>query len=119
MVAIQFNVGNNSYASYRVVIGSTAYDMTFRYNGRLGRWSMDFLDATTQVYLWRGLKIMPTQDNTFFTAPEFRERVGSFLTLSNFDFEHPLPITLDNFARDAVQHSFVFEDVEMRELTNV
>lgn len=115
MQSIKFNVGGHSYASYRIVISQKAYDMVFRYNGRLGRWAMDLIDATSQEAVWRGLKIMPIHDNTFFTAPEFRERVGSFITSTEFDFANPTPISLDTFAKKGVQHSFAFVDVEMRE----
>lgn len=118
MQSIKLNVGKHAYTSYRIVLGQTAYDMVFRFNGRSGRWMMDLKDATNQKYLWKGLRMMPVNDNTFFTAPNFREQVGSFLTSTNFDFTNPTPISLDNFAQELVQHSFEFVDVEMMEELN-
>jgi hypothetical protein len=115
MKSINFVVGDKYFATYRITLSGTAYEMTFRFNNRLGRWSMDLLDSTTQVYLWRGLRLMPNNDQSTFTSPKFREEVGTFYMRYNFNHAESLPVSLGNMGDALLKHSLSFTDVEMRE----
>jgi hypothetical protein len=110
------NIGDNPYKSYRIILASVAYNIIVRFNNRMGRWHLDLVNATTQEVLFQGLRIMPSADLTFFTAPEFRERVGALGIFSNYDFTNGDPVDLDAIGDTTKRVSLVFTDVEARDL---
>jgi hypothetical protein len=110
MAIKKITIGEHPYKAYNISLGNRPYELTARASGRSSRWSIDLQDMNTREFLWQGLKLMPNNFQTFFTAPDFRENVGIIEVRPFFDWSTEENVTGGNIGNDTHLWTLTFTD---------
>lgn len=93
---LYINNADSSYSEQRVTLGTSSYNIVFKYNSRNESWYLNLSTSDGQESILEGIKIMPNQSLTSrYLLPDFE---GTLFCIR--DKNDPTPLGRNNLGRD-------------------